>query len=131
MVLPHLVAMLLATAPADGRGLRTAIDSPAVRLDAAQVKARLSASKGEAPPDLSAVDLSGLDLRGVDFRRATLTGARLTDANLGGANLFSCDLTDAVATGVDLNKVAAASRGLGARLGHALPSRYLKAAAGV
>ena len=36
-----------------------------------------------------------------------------------------------IATGVDLNKVAAASRGLGARLGHALPSRYLKAAAGV
>jgi len=65
MVLPHLLAMLLATASPDGRALRTAIDSPAVRLDAAQVKARLSASKGEAPPDLSAVDLSGLDLRGV------------------------------------------------------------------
>jgi len=36
-----------------------------------------------------------------------------------------------IATGVDLKKVAAASRALGARLGHALPSRYLQAAGGV
>ena len=50
MVLPHLLAMLLATAPADGHALRTAIDSPAVRLDAAQVKARLSASEAARRP---------------------------------------------------------------------------------
>ena len=36
-----------------------------------------------------------------------------------------------IETGVDLRKVAAASRALGARLGRALPSRYLQAAAGV
>ena len=34
-----------------------------------------------------------------------------------------------IATGVDLGKVAAASRALGPRLGHALPSRYLQAGA--
>ncbi len=32
-----------------------------------------------------------------------------------------------IATGVDIGKVAAASRALGPRLGHALPSRYLQA----
>ncbi|HEV8254345.1 MAG TPA: hydroxymethylglutaryl-CoA lyase, partial [Vicinamibacteria bacterium] len=31
-----------------------------------------------------------------------------------------------IETGVDLDKVAAASRGLGSRLGHPLPSRYLQ-----
>jgi len=36
-----------------------------------------------------------------------------------------------IETGIDLKKVAAASRALGARLGHALPSRYLQATAGV
>ena len=36
-----------------------------------------------------------------------------------------------IETGVDLKKVAAASRALGARLGHALPSRYLQAVSGV
>jgi hydroxymethylglutaryl-CoA lyase len=36
-----------------------------------------------------------------------------------------------IETGVDLKKVAAASRALGARLGHPLPSRYLQATAGV
>jgi isopropylmalate/homocitrate/citramalate synthase len=36
-----------------------------------------------------------------------------------------------ISTGVDLKKVAAASRAVGARLGHALPSRYLQAAGGV
>jgi hypothetical protein len=36
-----------------------------------------------------------------------------------------------IATGVDLKKVAAASRALGSRLGHPLPSRYLQATAGV
>jgi hydroxymethylglutaryl-CoA lyase len=36
-----------------------------------------------------------------------------------------------IETGVDLKKVAAASRALGARLGHALPSRYLQATTGV
>jgi hydroxymethylglutaryl-CoA lyase len=34
-----------------------------------------------------------------------------------------------IATGVDLDKVAAASRALAPRLGHALPSRYLQAGA--
>jgi isopropylmalate/homocitrate/citramalate synthase len=34
-----------------------------------------------------------------------------------------------IATGVDLDKVAAASRALAPRLGHALPSRYLQACA--
>ena len=65
---------------------------------------RLAAAREAAAPDLAGVDLSGLDLRGVDFRRANLTGARLADAKLGGANLFSCDLTDAVATGADLTE---------------------------
>ena len=99
MVLPHLLAMLLATAPVGGPALRTAIDSPAVRLDAAQVKARLSATESGAAPDLSAVDLSGLDLRGVDFRRATLIGARLTNANLGsdGARTVRVCITDTAA----------------------------------
>jgi len=36
-----------------------------------------------------------------------------------------------IETGIDLKKVAAASRALGARLGHALLSRYLQATAGV
>jgi hydroxymethylglutaryl-CoA lyase len=36
-----------------------------------------------------------------------------------------------IETGVDLKKVATASRALGARLGHPLPSRYLQAAGGV
>jgi isopropylmalate/homocitrate/citramalate synthase len=36
-----------------------------------------------------------------------------------------------IETGVDLKKVAAASRALGTRLGHRLPSRYLQAAGGV
>jgi len=36
-----------------------------------------------------------------------------------------------IETGVDLKKVATASRALGVRLGHALPSRYLQATAGV
>jgi isopropylmalate/homocitrate/citramalate synthase len=36
-----------------------------------------------------------------------------------------------IATGVDLKTVAAASRALGSRLGHPLPSRYLQATAGV
>ncbi len=36
-----------------------------------------------------------------------------------------------IETGVDLKKVAAASRSLGGRLGHALPSRYLQATSGV
>jgi hydroxymethylglutaryl-CoA lyase len=36
-----------------------------------------------------------------------------------------------IATGVDLKKVAAASRALGSRLGHPLPSRYIQATAGV
>jgi len=34
-----------------------------------------------------------------------------------------------IATGVDIGKIAAASRALGPRLGHALPSRYLQACA--
>lgn len=36
-----------------------------------------------------------------------------------------------IETGVDLKKVAAASRALGVRLGHPLPSRYLQATGGV
>ena len=36
-----------------------------------------------------------------------------------------------IETGVDLKKVSAASRALGVRLGHALPSRYLQATTGV
>jgi len=36
-----------------------------------------------------------------------------------------------IETGVDLKKVSAASRALGGRLGHALPSRYLQATTGV
>ena len=58
-----------------------AVDTPTVRLDAAQVASRLSAA-GDAVPDLAAVDLSGLDLTGVDFKRANLTGARLAGTKL-------------------------------------------------
>jgi hypothetical protein len=43
-----------------------AADTPAVRLDAAQVAQRLAAAK-TTPPDLARTDLSGLDLTGVDF----------------------------------------------------------------
>ena len=79
MVLAPLMAALLAsiTVPAGLPGPREVIDTPAVRLDLAQVRARIAAGSGDSLPDLSHADLSGLDLHGIDFRRANLTGARL------------------------------------------------------
>ena len=67
LVLSALLAAMLG-APSAGLATEPA-DTPAVRLDAAGLKARLAAAQGDTPPDLSGVDLSGLDLRGTDFRR--------------------------------------------------------------
>jgi uncharacterized protein YjbI with pentapeptide repeats len=77
--------------------------SQGTQLDADQVRARLAASTGDKPADLSGLDLSRLDLHGVDFRRASLMRTKLAGANLAGANLFTSDLTDAVLTGADLS----------------------------
>ena len=81
-----------------------AVDTPTVRLDAAQVASRLATTGDAGVPDLAGVDLSGLDLTGVDFKQANLTGARLAGTKLAGANLFSCDLTDAVASDAVLTR---------------------------
>ena len=72
------------------------------RLTAEQVKAFLSSTSDDPPPDLTDLDLSGLDLGGVDFKRADLSRSSLAQARLEGARLFSVKLVDATATGAHL-----------------------------
>lgn len=80
------------------------VDTPAVRIDLAELKRRLAAATEERPPDLTKVNLSGLDLSGLDFKRANLTGSWLAGVRLVGANLFTSDLTDAVLPDADLSR---------------------------
>jgi uncharacterized protein YjbI with pentapeptide repeats len=92
------------SAPAGWIGPTATLDTPAVRVDLAELKTRIAGGTEDSPPDLSHADLSGLVLDNMDFKRAKLTGARLVNTKLRGANLFTCDLTDAVLTGADLTK---------------------------
>jgi len=97
-------ARVLARRIGSAAASQVVVDTPAVRINLAELKRRLGAATEESPPNLSKVNLSGLDLSGIDFKRANLAGSWLAGTKLVGANLFTSDLTDAVLPDADLSR---------------------------